>query len=341
MTNQIYKLIAEIESLNSNFRIFWKLSHQTIKRLSQSVIITSSWASNRIEGNKLNDEEVEKIFQKMRIKDFKTRDEQEVVWYIELLELIFSSYNDIKFTEWIVLQFHDMLLKYTEKDLWHKGKYKFGYNKVEARDADGNLLEVVFDPTEPAFVLNEMKILVEWTQEELKKKEIHPLLVIANFIFEYLAIHPFQDWNGRTSRLLTNLLFLQQWYLFMPFVSHEALIEQKKVEYYMALNKAQKTWKTQKEDISSWILFFLQIVKQQLTQSIKISTKENIEPYLSKYQLKVWNTIIEFGEISPKQLQQKTNISPNTIKQITQKLIHMQKIERIWQTRWVRYRLKK
>lgn len=341
ITNKIYNLVAEIDSLNTQFRVSEKLSHQTIKRLTQSVLVTSSWASNRIEGNKLSDQEVEALYKSMNIKKFTTRDEQEVAWYLELLELVFDQYKDMKFNEWLILQIHDMLLKYTEKDQWHKGKYKFGYNTVEARDATGKVLKVIFNPTEPALVPHEMKTLIVRLEDELQKKEIHPLLVIANFIFEYLAIHPFQDGNGRTSRIITNLLLLQHWYFFVPFVSHEALIEVKKVDYYIALNKSQQTWKTNHEDMSAWILFFLEIIKQQVNNAIAISEKDNIEPHLSKLQNEVWNMIVTSWEISPKEIQEKTWISMSTIKQVLDKLMDMWKIERLWATRWVRYRLVK
>ncbi len=338
ITNKIYNLITNIDSLNSEFRIGEKISHQTIKRLTQSVIITSSWASNRIEWNKLTDEEIEKLYKEMKIKKLKTRDQQEVVWYIELLELVFNSYNNMIFNEWLILQFHSMMLKYIKKDVWHRWKYKFWPNRVEARDKEWNLIKIIFDPTDPAFTEIEMKELIYRTTQELQKKEIHPLLIIANFIFEYLAIHPFQDWNGRTSRILTNLLLLQQWYLFIPFVSHEKLIENRKLDYYIALWKSQQTWKTNLENPSDWIIFFLEIIKQQVQEAINISRKDNIEPFLSKIQQQVWNIILENEEISRKDIQEKTWFSYDTIGQVIKKLIIMKKIERIWSTRAIRYR---
>ncbi len=338
INNKIYNLISNIDALNSEFRVSEKLSHQTIKRLTQSVLVTSSWASNRIEWNKLTDDEVEKLYNKMNIKKLKTRDQQEVAWYLELLELVFSSYQNMTFNEWLILQFHDLMLKYTTKDIWHKWKYKFWPNRVEARDREWNLVKIIFDPTEPALTPLEMKDLIGRTLLELKNKEIHPLIIITNFIFEYLAIHPFQDWNWRTSRILTNLLLLQQWYLFTPFISHEKLIEEKKIEYYKALWKTQKTWKTKNENMSEWILFFLERIQEQVKRSIKISQKNDIEPFLSKIQQKVWETIIKYPEISRKEIQTKTNLSYHTIWQAIQKLIDMKQIERIWETRATRYK---
>ena len=339
INNTIYNLISQIDALNREFQITEKLSHQTIKRLMKSVIVTSTGSSNRIEGNKLNNEEVESLYSQMNIKKFKTRDQQEVAWYLEVLAMIFDNYQHVNFSEWVVLQLHEMMLKYVEKDVWHRWKFKFWPNRVEARDYKGKLVKVVFNPTEPTFTAIEMKSLIEWTKKALKEKNIHPLLIIANFIFEYLAIHPFQDGNGRTSRILTNLLLLKSGYLFTPFISHESLIENKKVEYYKVLAKTQQSRKTKHEDISAWVIFFLDITKQQVRKAISLSKIENIEMHLSEIQSKVWQTILAYTNISRQQIQKETGLSESTIKQVINKLIRMKKIERIGATRSVKYKV--
>lgn len=210
---------------------------------------------------------------------------------------------------------------------------------MEARDYKGNLVKVIFNPTEPALTPIEMKDLIEWAQKELKDKNIHPLVIIANFIFEYLAIHPFQDGNGRTSRILTNLLLLKSGYLFAPFVSHESLIESKKVEYYKVLAKTQQTWKTKQEDMSVWISYFLEIVKLQVSKAISLSKTDNIDIHLSEIQSKIWQTILANTNISRQEIQKETGLSDSTIKQVINKLILMKKIERIGATRSVKYRV--
>lgn len=339
INNKIFKLISEIDALSREFQITEKLSPQTIKRLTKSVLVTSTGSSNRIEWNKLSNEEVESLYSHMNIKKFKTRDEQEVAGYLEILSMVFESYPDINFSEWVILQLHEMMLKHVEKDIGHRGKYKFWPNRVEARDYKGNLVKVVFNPTEPALTPIEMRALIDWAKQAFKEKAIHPLLIIANFIFEFLAIHPFQDGNGRTSRVLTNLLLLKNGYLFTPFVSHESLIESKKVEYYKVLAKTQQTWKTKHEDMSAWILFFLEILKKQVSKAIELSHTDNIEIHLSDIQNKVWNIILANNDISRQEIQKKTGLSDSTIKQVINKLIHMKKIERIGETRSVKYRV--
>ena len=209
-TEAIYAVLAEIDAVKMAFRLTGKLPPQTISRLTQSVIVTSTGASNRIEGNRLTDDEVEALYRNLRIRKFRTRDEQEVAGYLEMLELILGSYTDMKLSEALILQLHRDMLKYSEKDERQRGNYKFGANRVEAKDQSGNVVGVLFDPTPPHLTPKEMRELVEWFGWADANAFRHPLIRIGNFIFEYLAIHPFQDGNGRTSRLLTNLMLLQQ-----------------------------------------------------------------------------------------------------------------------------------
>ena len=338
--NTVFSLINEIDKLNTEFNINDKLTPQSIKRLTQSIIITSSWASNRIEWNRLTNEEIESLYNEMRIKKFKTRDQQEVAWYIEVLEMIFNSFDWMTFNEWLILQLHWMMLRYTEKDQWHRGQYKFWPNRVEARDNEWNLVKVIFNPTEPWLTPIEMTTLVERTQNALKWNKVHPIIIISNFIFEFLAIHPFQDWNWRMSRLLTNLLLLQQWYKFMPYISHESIIESKKVDYYVALWKAQQTRKTENENILPRIIYFLNIIKEQAEQSLNLINWEDISLYLSNKQLVVRDYINNHNPCSRKEIMESTWLGEWTVKQIINKLIKMWKIFRIWEWRAIKYVLK-
>ena len=194
-------------------------------------------------------------------------------------------------TQSLILQLHRDMLKYSEKDQCQRGSYKFGSNRVEAKDQSGKLLGVIFDPTPPHLTPKEMQELVEWNSCAETEGFKHPLIRISNFIFEYLAIHPFQDGNGRTSRLLTNLMLLQQGYMFTSLISHEKLIEERKADYYLALNKAQSSWKTKSEDIFPWLIYFLEIVKSQANNALALIESENIESLLSEKQLALWQWI--------------------------------------------------
>jgi Fic family protein len=190
-------------------------------------------------------------------------------------------------------------------------------------------------------VKKEMQELIAWFTESLKEEKKHPLILIANFIFEYLAIHPFQDGNGRTSRLLTNLLLLKFGYNFTTIVSHEKLIEGSKADYYLALNKTQRTWKSEKEDISEWLIFFLKIVNLQAEQALKILQGETIEYLLSEKQLALWEWAqsLPSKEFSRKDAIEATEFPARTVESIIKKLFEMKKLIRIGQGRSVRYKL--
>lgn len=340
-TEEVFALLSEIDAIKTAFRLTGKLAPQTITRLTQSVIITSTGASNRIEGNRLSDDEVEALYRNLHIRKFKTRDEQEVAGYLEMLELVLESYKDMSLSESLVLQLHHDMLKYSEKDERQRGAYKFGPNRVEAKDANGNIVGVIFDPTPPHLTPKEMQEVIEWYKWAEDENFKHPLIRIGNFIFEYLAIHPFQDGNGRTSRLLTNLLLLQHGYEFTALVSHEKLIEAQKADYYLALNKTQGSWKSKKENIVPWLTYFLGIVKGQANQAIKLIEEENIEYLLSEKQLELWNWVQARNEptFSRKDAIEALAFPPRTVEAIIKKLLELKRLERIGEGRGTRYQV--
>ncbi len=338
IVEEVYSSISEIDTVKQSWRLTGKLLPQTIERLTRSVIITSTGSSNRIEGNRLTDIDVESIYKNLRIKKFKTRDEQEIAGYIECLEVIFSNYQDMSLRESLILQLHYEMLNHSDKDSRHKGNYKFGSNRVEAKDHSGNVVGVIFDPTLPHLVKKEMQELIDWYNWAVSTKYKHPLILIANFIFEYLAIHPFQDGNGRTSRLLTNLLLLQSGYAFTQVVSHERIIEANKADYYLALNKTQSTWKSDKENITHWLLYFLDVMKKQSSQALKIIEGDNIEYLLSEKQLSLWRWAIDYdGEFGRKDAVEALSFPERTVESIIKKLLDLKKLEKIGEGRATRY----
>ena len=341
VVEEIYSIIAEIDAVKNGWQITGRLQPQTLERLTHSVIVTSTGSSNRIEGNRLSDRDVEALYRKLRIKKFATRDEQEVAGYLEMLERVFENYMDIPVKESTILQLHGVMLSHSDKDARHKGQYKFGSNRVEAKDQSGNVLGVIFDPTPPHLVKKEMQELVDWYQWAVAARQKHPLILIANFIFEFLAIHPFQDGNGRASRLLGNLMLLQHGYHFTAVVSHEKLIEETKAGYYLALNKTQKTWKGKKENVSEWLLFFLRIVQAQARQALRILEGENIEHLLSEKQLQLWHwaAAVPGGEFSRKGAIDALDFPARTVEAIIKKLHDMKKLERLGAGRATRYRI--
>lgn len=313
----LYSRIAEIDAVKHTFHLTQSLLPHTVDRLTQTVIVTSTGASNRIEGNKLTDEEVEALYKSMRIKSFKTRDEQEVAGYLETLKMVFDSYEDISVKESTILHLHKSLLTFSDKDQGHFGQYKFGPNRVEAKDQSGKIVGVIFDPTPPHLTQKEMQELVAWYDWATEEKFKHPLILMANFIFEFLAIHPFQDGNGRTSRILTNLMLLQQGYSFTSLVSHEKLLEQSKADYYLALNKTQKSWKSDKEDLSPWLLYIFDIFLQQAKAAHILLGSDQFEYLLSEKQLEFWQWAKQQKMFSRKTAVHALGFAPRTVEDIT------------------------
>lgn len=338
----IFSTIAEIDAVKKVWRLTDTLIPQTIERLTQTVIVTSAGASNRIEGNRLTDAEVEALYRNMHIKKFKTRDEQEVAGYIEVLQTILNNFGAIPVKESTILQLHRDMLRYSDKDRGHLGQYKFGPNRVEAKDQSGNLVGIIFDPTPPHLTPKEVRELCDWYAWAHGTKFKHPLILVANFLFEYLAIHPFQDGNGRTSRLLTNLMLLREGYDFAKVVSHERLVEANKVDYYLALNKTQSTWKSDAENIAPWLTFFFSIMRMQAQKALALLEGDRIEDVLSEKQLALWHWANSLADktFTRKMAIEALGFPPRTVEAIIKKLLDLKRLDRAGEGRATRYRVK-
>lgn len=332
--------IARIDELKGLWTGSAKLSPHVLKQLKMSVIITSTGASTRIEGAKMEDEEIERLIRGLKSKPPKGRDAEEVAGYADLLGRIFDNYKTLKLTEGQILQFHEILLHFSSKDQIEKGKYKSSDNIVVARDDNGREI-VLFRPTPPYLIKKEMDDVMAWTNDVLKKKTVHPILVVANFIFEFLAIHPFHDGNGRLSRALTNLLLLQQGYAYIPYVSLEEIIEDHKEEYYLSLRGAQRKHKTEHEDITTWILFLLEVLLTQAERAKHLIEGNEPEQTLSEKQILVLRLFNQKKTLSPKEISLMLKEVPlPTIKQALGRLVKIGLISRIGLGRATRYRKK-
>lgn len=315
------------------------MNPQVLGRLKKSVLITSAGASTRIEGAKLSEEDVEKLIYGLKIKKFADRDKQEVRGYYELLEKIFNSLRGIKFSENTIKHFHKEILKYVEKDERRRGNYKKTENRVEMFDSSGKLIGVVFEPTPAYLTPKEMQELANWTIRALEEEKYHPLLIVGNFIVEFLKIHPFQDGNGRLSRILTNFLLLKAGYLYMPYISHEKLIEDNKAEYYIALRKSQKTTGYNiAGDIVLWLNFFLSVLLKQSKMALDLLSSEAIEKILSPKQLLAWRYLQDAGEATPGEIAKHAKVARPTVNQSLDAFLRLKRIERIGQGRGTRYK---
>lgn len=338
ISESVWSLINQIDHLKGQWIGGARLNPQALGRLKRSVLVTSTGASTRIEGSKLSDEDVEKFMRGLLLQKFTDRDKQEVRGYFELLENVFISWKHIPFTEGVIKQLHRELLKYADKDERHRGEYKKMENSVEMFDESGKSVGVIFETTPAYLTPKRMEELVDQTADALKQGESHPLIVIGIFLVEFLAIHPFQDGNGRLSRILTNLLLLKAGYEYVPYVSHEKLVEDNKTDYYVALRKSQSSLGTERENVTPWLEFFLTASLEQAQQAIELLSHENIEKILSPKQLAVWRYLETVDEATAGDIAKATGVARPTVSQAIDVLLRLKKIERIGQGRTTRYR---
>jgi len=322
ITSQLLSLIAEIEEFKGAWRALGQLAPEQLQSLKRVATIESIGSSTRIEGSKLSDQEVEVLLSNLQIKKFDSRDEQEVAGYAEVMNTIFQHYTDIPLTENYIKQFHRDLLQYSEKDGWHRGEYKKNNNHVEAFDPDGKSLGIVFETASPFDTPFKMAELVQWTRETMEKKTLHPLLVISVFIVEFLAIHPFQDGNGRLSRILTTYLLLSAGYVYVPYSSLEAVIENSKEGYYLGLRQTQGTLRTDTPNWQPWMLFFLKALKQQKQRlEVKLEREKLLLGQLPELSLKILELVKSRGRISISDVVVLTEANRNTIKKHLETLV--------------------
>ncbi|TXI35173.1 MAG: Fic family protein, partial [Niabella sp.] len=249
---KLINLISEIDRFDANWTAIERREGQSLKELKSIATVRSVGASNRIEGNRMSDEEVDLLLQKIDITKLTDRDSQEVVGYFEVLDLISESYENISVTESHIKSLHNSLMKYSAKDEWHKGNYKLQSNAVEASFPDGTQ-QIIFQTTEAGFATEDaIRALLNWYNSET---EVHTLIKVASFVYDFLSVHPFQDGNGRLSRLISTLLLLKNGYKWIQYVSFEHEIENRKNEYYQVLRSCQA--QRPHEDVTVWIQFFL------------------------------------------------------------------------------------
>lgn len=264
----LIRLISQIDRFDASWTSIERREGQSLKQLKSVATVRSVGASTRIEGSRLSDDEVKVLLKQIDITKLEDRDSQEVVGYFDALDFISESWPDIDISENHLKYLHQVLLKHSQKDDWHRGDYKQQGNAVEARMPDGSH-QVIFQTTEPGFATRDaMQKLLEWYHGE---DQIHPLVKCALFCYEFVTIHPFQDGNGRLSRLLATLLLLKHGYKWIEYVSFEHEIESRKSEYYRVLRSCQAN--RPHEDVTEWIGFFfdsLENVQQQLMQKLHL-----------------------------------------------------------------------
>ena len=322
ITPALLALLSEIDEFKGAWRAHATLAPERLQALRHVATIESIGSSTRIEGSKLTDREVEQLLGRLEIKEFASRDEQEVAGYAEVMETIFRAWKDIPITENHIRQLHRDLLRHSAKDERHRGEYKTVPNDVGAFDAHGNMVGVVFETASPFDTPQRMTELVKWLNDARELKRIHPLLIVGVFIVVFLEIHPFQDGNGRLSRILTTLLLLQAGYAYVPYSSLESVIENSKDGYYLALRQTQATIRSEEPDWQPWLLFFMWALQQQKRRlAVKIEREERALAELPQLAIMILDHARQHGRVTNRDMVREHGASPNTLKATFRSLV--------------------
>ncbi|HQF55566.1 MAG TPA: Fic family protein [Fibrobacteria bacterium] len=316
ITPEVLGRITRIDEFKGAWRALGTLAPDRLSALRRVATIESIGSSTRIEGSRLSDREVEQLLSNLEIKSFATRDEQEVAGYAELMDLVFASFQDIPFTENHIKQLHQILMRHSEKGAWHRGNYKTSSNSVAAFDESGAQIGIVFRTASTFDTPRLMSELVAWVEAERAAARLHPLLVVAVFVVVFLEIHPFQDGNGRLSRVLTTLLLLKAGYAYVPFSSLESVIERNKEAYYLALRQTQGTIRTETPNWQPWLEFFLDSLSEQVRRlEAKIDRERLVLAALPRLSLEIVEFAREHGRVTIGEATRLTGASRNTLKQ--------------------------
>ena len=325
-TIQITPKILSLNSEIDQFKGAWKVNFKTaISRLSdwkRHATIESIGSSTRIEGSQMSNQDVEGFLTEPKIKEFATRDEQEVAGYAKVIDTALESWADIPINENHIKQLHRDLLQYSAKDERHRGEYKTHPNHVAAFDSNGNQVGIIFRTSTPFDTPRRMSNLVLWYKNSIKQVDTHPLIRIAVFKLVFLAIHPFQDGNGRLSRILVVLMLLQAGYDYASYSSFESVIEGTKAEYYRSLRASQLTLETENPNWQPWLEYFFLTLK---LQKQRLEDKIDFEKLVKELGLsELANAILYYANknstVTNRGLVRVTGANSNTMKAVLRKL---------------------
>ena len=316
-------LISDIDRFDAEWQAIERREGQSLKELKAIATVRSVGASTRIEGSKLSDEEVDVLLKNLDISKLEERDKQEVVGYFEVLDTISEAFEDIQISENGIKGLHNHLLRHSTKDQWHKGDYKKQSNSVEAQMPDGTS-QIIFRTTDPGFATEDaMREMITWYGND---NETHALVKCALLCYEFVSIHPFQDGNGRLSRLLATLLLRKHHYHWIQYVSLEHEIEHQKNEYYRVLRSCQAN--RPNEDITEWVLFFLSCLKNVHASLMNKLEMHGTVQQLSKREKLILVLVETYPGIQSGAITEKLDINVSSVKRALADLLEKRLIEK-------------
>lgn len=320
---KLLKVLSELDRFDASWTTIEKKESHSLKQLKSVATIRSVGASTRIEGSTMTDKEVEHLLKNIDVSKIEDRDSQEVVGYFNVLDIVTESYKSLEINESNIKNLHNQLLKISQKDEWHRGGYKQHNNVVEMTFPDGNK-QTIFKTMEPGYATEDaMRSLIEWYRKE---KAVHPLVRIGAFVYDFLSIHPFQDGNGRLSRLLTTLCLMQSGYKWIQYVSLEHEIENQKSSYYRNLRTCQA--QRPNEEITDWINFFLEsLLNVQNKLSKKLEFKNRAFKLSPKEKL-IYTYLSDNPESKSGKISESLKIPNPTVKRLLSQLIEKELLDK-------------
>lgn len=255
LSHDLVNTMTKIHEYKGKQELYIETKPEILSKLTDLAFIQSTEASNMIEGIATTNGRLKQIVEE-KVQP-RNRDEEEIAGYRDVLKLIHDSYEYITVTTNDILTLHKNLYNYSAKS--YKGKFKSIDNVITEKDLDGNQ-RVRFVPA-PAYLTPDLmdSLCYEYNQA-IQKAEVDPLLLIPSFILDFLSIHPFNDGNGRMSRLLTLLLLYKSGYLVGKYISIELLIEKTKQTYYETLQASSVGWLENNQDYTPFVHYLLGII---------------------------------------------------------------------------------
>lgn len=253
--NEILQYVSKIHEYKGRQELYLRQKPIKLDRLIEIAKVQSTEASNQIEGIITTNARLKQLVADKTTP--RNRDEEEILGYRNVLNLVHESYDMIPVRGSYILQLHRDLLKYT--NLSYGGKYKTTPNEIDMILASGERV-VLFKPLEPYETPDAIDAICESYQKTLDLEIVDELILIPCFILDFLCVHPFNDGNGRMSRLLTLLLLYRSGYMIGQYISIEKEIADTKAAYYEALQKADFGWYEENNDPKPFIKYMLGVI---------------------------------------------------------------------------------
>ena len=274
LTPEVVSLLTQIHEYKGEQTLFIEAKADTLTQLVEIAKIQSTEASNKIEGIYTSDERLKSLVTNKTTP--RTRNEQEIAGYRDVLSTINESHDFIPAKPSIILQLHRDLYKFSGKSVG--GSYKVDDNVIAEEDNEGNR-HIRFAPVSAWETPSAVDAICNAFDDILTQSDADPLLIIPMFILDFLCIHPFNDGNGRMSRLLTLLLLYRAGYIVGKYISIEKLIEQTKETYYEALQNSSANWHVDENNYIPFVQYTLGIIVaayREFSSRVKLIVTSNM-----------------------------------------------------------------